>query len=292
MNIPFVDLAGQFDEIRDDILGAMETVLRGAQFILGEEVERFESAFAHYCGVDHCVGVANGTDALHLALRALDVGPGDEVITAANTFIATAIAIRSAGATPVFVDVHPRDHNLNPEHLDEALTDKTKAIIPVHLYGQPANMAPILAFAARHGLKVIEDSCQAHGARYKDQPAGSFGDAACFSFYPGKNLGAYGDGGAVVCKSRDVAERVRLLRNYGQRHKNEFVTLGYNSRLDTLQAAVLLVKLKHLEAWNNLRRCSASLYSNLLKVSAAVTPPGIPRSAPCVPFIRYPARPT
>lgn len=276
MSIPFVDLAGQFEEIGGEVMQAMERVLRGARFILGEEVEQCEAAFARFCGVPHCVGVANGTDALHLALRALDIGPGDEVITAANSFIATAIGISSVGATPVFVDVNPHDYNIDVQLLEAALSPRTKAILPVHLYGQTADMDPILEFARRHGLLVIEDACQAHGAQYNGRSAGSFGDAACFSFYPGKNLGAYGDGGAVVTQRDDVARKLRLLRNYGQKQKNDFTCLGFNSRLDTVQAAVLLVKLRYLEQWNEARRISAGLYGEALAGCDLVLPQELP----------------
>jgi dTDP-4-amino-4,6-dideoxygalactose transaminase len=276
MSIPFVDLAGQYEEIRDEVLHAMQGVLRGARFILGSEVDQFEAEFARFCGVPHCVGVANGTDALHLALRALDIGPGDEVITAANSFIATAIGITSVGATPVFVDVSPEDHNLDVQYLEAAISPRTKAILPVHLYGQTADMGPILECAARHNLLVIEDACQAHGAQYQGRSAGSFGDAACFSFYPGKNLGAYGDGGAVVTRRDDVAKRLRLLRNYGQKQKNDFSCLGFNSRLDTVQAAVLLVKLRYLDQWNEARRISAGYYSEALGDCDLVLPQELP----------------
>jgi len=276
MTIPFVDLAGQFEEINQEVMHSVEQVMRGARFILGSEVPQFEAEFARFCGVPHCVSVANGTDALHLALRALDIGPGDEVITAANSFIATAIGIQSVGATPVFVDVNPQDSNLDVQYLEAALTPRTKAVLPVHLYGQTADMDPILEFAARHGLVVVEDACQAHGAKYHGRSAGTFGDAACFSFYPGKNLGAYGDGGAVVTRRDDVAEKLQLLRNYGQRQKNEFACLGYNSRLDTVQAAVLLVKLRYLAQGNEARRISAGLYGELLADTDVVLPQEMP----------------
>ena len=272
MRTPLLDLAVQYRNLRDELLPALENVMNRTDFILGGEVERFENAFAQFCGAQHCVGVANGTDAIHLALRALDVGPGDEVITAANTFAATACAIRLAGATPVFVDVDPDDYNLDVNLLEDALSPRTKAVAPVHLYGQPAEMDAVMAFAQRHGLKVIEDACQAHGAEYDDRRAGSIGDAGCFSFYPGKNLGAYGDGGAVVTNDAEVAERLRMLRNYGQRAKHDHAMLGFNSRLDTIQAAVLSVKLKYLEDWNKRRRAVARLYSALLAGSDVVAP--------------------
>jgi dTDP-4-amino-4,6-dideoxygalactose transaminase len=276
MNIPLIDLPGQYEAIRGEIMSAVEEVMRGARFILGEEVDRFETEFAAYCDAAHCVSVANGTDALHLALRALEIGPGDEVITAANTFIATAIAIKSVGATPVFVDVAEEDYNLDVQLLEEAITPKTKAIIPVHLYGQPAEMDTIRHVAARYNLKIVEDACQAHGAHFHDRRVGTLGDVACFSFYPGKNLGAYGDGGAVVTDDEGLAERLRLLRNYGQKRKNEFSLLGFNSRLDTVQAAVLLVKLKYLDRWNEVRREMAAAYCEEL-ADAGLVPP---REAP------------
>jgi dTDP-4-amino-4,6-dideoxygalactose transaminase len=276
MTIPFIDLPGQYETLRAEVLSAVEGVMRGSRFILGEEVEQFESRFADYCGAGHCVGVANGTDALHLALRALEIGPGDEVITAANTFIATAIAIKSVGATPVFVDASPDDYNLDVRRLEEAITARTKAILPVHLYGQPADMGAVLEIASAHGLKVLEDACQAHGALYQERRAGSLGHAACFSFYPGKNLGAYGDGGAVVTSDFELAERLRLLRNYGQKRKNEFALLGFNSRLDTLQAAVLLVKLKYLDRWNGIRRTMAAAYCEELAGAELVLPREMP----------------
>lgn len=270
--IPFVDLVQQYQALRAEVLPALDEVMQRGDFILGRDAERFEAAFADYCGVQHCVGVASGTDALHLALRALGLGPGDEVITAANTFIATAFAISYTGAAPVFVDVRPEDYNLDPNLLEDALTARTKAIIPVHLYGQPAAMDAILQFAQRHNLIVVEDACQAHGARFHEQPVGSFGHAACFSFYPGKNLGAYGDGGAVVTNDAALARRIRGLRQYGQTEKYIHAELGYNSRLDTLQAAILLAKLRHLDAWNEQRRAAAKLYRDFLADSSCVLP--------------------
>ena len=272
MTIPLLDLVAQYEQLRDEMLPAIEKVLSRAQFILGEEVGLFENEFAAFCGVDHCVGVSSGTDALHLSLRALGIGPGDEVITAANTFVATGFAIVYAGATPVFVDVDPVDYNMQVELIRRAVTARTKAIIPVHLYGQPAEMDAIRSIARECDLKVVEDACQAHGALYGDQRVGSLGDAACFSFYPGKNLGAYGDGGAVVTNDPALAERLRVLRNYGQRTKNEHSVLGFNNRLDTLQAAVLQVKLKYLDEWNDKRRAAARRYNELLADSDVVIP--------------------
>jgi dTDP-4-amino-4,6-dideoxygalactose transaminase len=270
--IPFVDLVQQYQALRAGLLPALDEVMQRGDYILGHEVVLFEKAFAEYCGVQHCVGVASGTDALHLALRALGLGPGDEVLTAANTFIATAFAISYAGAVPVFVDVRPEDYNLDPNLLEDALTARTKAIIPVHLYGQPAAMDAILQFAQRHNLIVVEDACQAHGARYHEQRVGSFGHAACFSFYPGKNLGAYGDGGAVLTNDTALAERIQRLRQYGQSQKYIHAELGYNSRLDTLQAAILLTKLRHLDRWNEQRRAAANLYREFLANDACALP--------------------
>lgn len=263
--IPFVDLANQCSELAAEVLPAIESVIRRAAFILGDEVHEFEEKFADYCNAGYCVSVASGTDALHLALRAVGVGPGDEVITAGNSFVASAYAISHAGAMPVLVDVNESDHNIDVDLIERAITTRTKAIMPVHLYGQPANMNAIRQIADRHGLKIVEDSCQAHGAEYKSKRAGSFGDAGCFSFYPGKNLGAFGDGGAVVTSNEEVANRLRMLRNYGQREKNVHSIMAYNSRLDTLQAAVLLAKLPYLDTWNNERRQAAQWYRHHLK---------------------------
>lgn len=265
--IPFVDLAAQYDAIAPEILATTERVLRGTGYILGEDVPAFEREFAAYCGVDYAVGVDSGTSALELALRAFDIGAGDEVITAASTFVATAFAISYTGATPVLVDADPDTYNLDVTLLEAAITPRTRAIMPVHLYGQPADMDPIMEIARRHGLIVIEDACQAHGARYRGRPVGSIGHAAAFSFYPAKNLGAYGDGGLVVTNDPQVADTLRLLRNYGQREKYHHLRLGYNRRLDTLQAAVLRVKLRHLDEWNAARRRHAARYGEVLPES-------------------------
>lgn len=263
-DIPFVDLRAQCRDIKQDVLDAIESVIDSAGFILGKEVELFEQEFADFCGAKHCVGVANGSEALHLALRAYGIGTGDEVITAGNSFAASALAIRYADATPVLVDVDARDFNLDPECIERAITPQTRAIIPVHLYGQSAKMDEINAIARKHDLEVIEDACQAHGAEYHGRRTGTLGDVGCFSFYPGKNLGAFGDGGALVTNRDDIADKVRVLRNYGQRVKNQHEVLGYNSRLDTLQAAILLVKLSHLERWTNERRRAANKYGEVL----------------------------
>jgi len=267
-----VDLSAQHESVRSHVLEALARVLDSNQFILGDELTAFESEFARACGVKHCVGVGNGTEALHLTLRALGVGPGDEVITAANTFIATALAIAHTGAAPVLVDVSSDGYAMDPEALEDAVTPRTAAIIPVHLYGHPTNITEVLAVAEAHGIPVIEDASQAHGAHYRGRPVGSFGRAACFSFYPGKNLGALGDGGAVVTSDPELADRLRLLRHFGQAAKNSHEILGYNSRLDTLQAAVLRVKLRKLDEWNGQRRESAALYREYLGGNGLVLP--------------------
>lgn len=270
--VPFVDLAAQYSAIAEEINRASMSVMRKADFILGRDVALFEEEFADFCEARHAVGVDSGTSALELALRACGIGPGDEVITAANTFIATAFAISYCGATPVLVDIDPHAYTLDPAQLERAISPRTKAVIPVHLYGHPADMEAIGEIAARRGLVVIEDACQAHGARYKGKRVGSLGHAAAFSFYPAKNLGAYGDGGIVVTNDKQIAESIRMLRDYGQREKYHHILQGYNRRLDTLQAAVLRVKLRHLEAWNNLRRQHAALYTQLLTKSDLVLP--------------------
>lgn len=270
--VPFVDLKTQCNELTPEVMPAIENVIRRGAFILGAEVDEFEEKFADYCDSGYCVSVASGTDAIHLALRAVGIGSGDEVITAGNSFVATTFAISHTGATPVLVDINHSDHNLNVDLIEQAISPKTKAIVPVHLYGQPGNMKVIQEIAEKHGLKIVEDSCQAHGSEYFGKRTGTLGDAGCFSFYPGKNLGAFGDGGAVVTQDPKVAERLRLLRNYGQREKNVHSMLAFNSRLDTLQAAVLLVKLPYLDDWNNQRRKAATLYHELLADSELVLP--------------------
>src|SRR6202045_3223562 len=238
LRVPFVDLAAQYRSIASEIDEAVSKVIRDTDFILGREVRLFEEEFARFCEAQYAVGVDSGTSALELALRAYDVGPGDEVITAANSFIASALAISHAGATPVLVDVDPFTHTIDVIGIERAITSLTKAILPVHLYGHPAHMDPIRQLAEQRGLIVIEDACQAHGARYKGRRAGSLGHAAAFSFYPGKNLGAYGDGGMVVTNDADIAKRLELLRNYGQQEKYHHQFRGFNRRLDTLYAAV------------------------------------------------------
>lgn len=263
--IPLVDLNAQYNSLKSELDAAVLNVLARGDFILGKSVGEFESAFAAYCGVDHAIGCANGTDALHLALRALDVGPGDEVIVPAMTFIATALAVSLCGATPVLVDVEPTTALIDPALIEAAITDKTKAIIPVHLFGQCADMAAIQKIADKHGLKVVEDAAQAHGALFSDGTrAGTKGDYGCFSFYPGKNLGAYGDGGAVVTGDDGLAERLKCFRNLGSLKKHFHEVVGMNSRLDTVQAAFLSVKLPHLDQWNDARRRHAAAYNEAL----------------------------
>lgn len=271
-SIPLVDLATQSRMIRDEVLRRMADVIDHGRYILGSEVDEFEVKFAEYCQAKHCIGVANGTDALHLALRALGVGPGDEVITAGNSFAATAFAIAYTGAKAVFVDVREDDYNLDPALIEAVITEKTKAIIPVHLYGNPARMVEIGEIAKRHGLKVVEDAAQGHGGEIAGRRIGSFGDIACFSFYPGKNLGAFGDGGAVTTNCSELAEKLRLLRNYGQRVKNRHDLLGYNCRLDTLQACVLLTKMQYIEHWTEQRRQVARWYQEELQDSGLILP--------------------
>jgi len=278
MTIPFVDLRVQDADVRQQISKAVEQSIDDTQFILGNQVAEFERAFAKFCGTEESIGVANGSEALHLTLRALGIGPGDEVITAANTFVATALAIAYSGATPVLVDADPADFLIDVNLIEEAITPRTKAILPVHLYGQPANMPAILEIAEKHGLAVVSDACQAHGSRIDGVPISTFGTAACFSFYPSKNLGAFGDGGAIATSDRQLAERIRILRNYGQRAKNDITTLGFNSRLDTLQAAILNVKLRYLGKANERRRMVAAKYRELLADADVVLPaenPGV-----------------
>jgi len=272
MKVSFVDLQHEYQGIKDEIDAAITGVLNRSDYVLGKPVHEFEPAFASYCEADHAVGVDSGFSALELILRAYGIGLGDEVITAANTFIATALAISNCGARPVLVDVDPETYNLDPALLENAITPATRAIMPVHLYGQPADMDSILTIAQKHGLRVIEDACQAHGARYKGRRTGSLGDAAAFSFYPSKNLGAYGDGGMVVTNDSAVAEQVRILRNVGQSAKYQHPVKGFNHRLDSIQAAVLCAKLPHLDARNAWRRETAVRYNKLLANTAVTIP--------------------
>ncbi len=272
MNIPFVDLQTQYQSLKPQMDAAVLAVMQRGDFVLGGAVAEFERVFAEYCGAQYCVGVDSGYSALELIVRAYDIGPGDEVITAANTFIATTLAISNAGATPVLVDCDPQTYNIDVTKIEAAITSRTKAIMPVHLYGQTADMDAIRAIARAHNLYVFEDAAQASGARYKGRRAGSLGDAAGFSFYPGKNLGAYGDGGAVTTNDAAIAEKIRLLRNIGQKVKYFHEVKGFNNRLDTLQAAVLNVKLPHLDGWNANRRHAAAGYAERLADLPIVTP--------------------
>jgi dTDP-4-amino-4,6-dideoxygalactose transaminase len=256
--IPYLDLKAQYHSIKTEIDRAIADVLESSQFVLGKEVAAFEEEFASYSGGGQAIGVNSGTSALHLALLATGIGPGDEVITTPFTFVATVAAIRYAGAVPVFVDIDPASYTLDPVLLEAAITPRTKAVIPVHLYGQPADMDPILETARRHGLVVIEDAAQAHGAEYKGRRAGSLADMACFSFYPGKNLGAYGEAGAVVTSNPEFANSIRLLRNWGESRRYYHDLRGFNYRMEGMQGAVLRVKLRHLERWTELRRAIAA----------------------------------
>ncbi|HEX5706298.1 MAG TPA: DegT/DnrJ/EryC1/StrS family aminotransferase [Pyrinomonadaceae bacterium] len=262
--IPFVDLKAQYRSIKEEVGEAVARVLESAQFVLGPEVEAFEEEFAAYCGARHCVALNSGTSALHLALLAAGVRPGDEVITTSHTFVATVAAIIYAGATPVYVDIDPRTCLIDPERIERAVTERTRAVLPVHLYGQCADMDAIGDVARRHNLFVIEDAAQAHGASYKGRRAGSLAPLACFSFYPGKNLGAYGEGGAVTTDDAEHARLMRELRDHGQSRKYTHERVGYNYRLEGLQGAVLRVKLRHLDRWNEARRAHADEYRRLL----------------------------
>ena len=275
MNIPFLDLGAAYRELQTGIDAAVARTLASGYYIGGPEVETFEDEFASYCGATQAVGVANGLDALHLALRAMDVGPGDEVIVPSNTYIATWLAVSQCGATPVPVEPDARTFNIDPALIEAAITERTKVVLPVHLYGQPADMDLILAIARKHGLRVLEDGAQAHGARYKGQRLGAHGDAVAWSFYPGKNLGAMGDGGAVTTNDPQIADRIRVLRNYGSRVKYVNEVQGYNSRLDPLQAAILRVKLAHLDEWNARRSAIAARYQQGL-VDCGLTLPHVP----------------
>lgn len=264
MNVQFIDLSEQYKTVKDEIDSGLKKVFEKGNFILGDEAKKFENDFARYCGVQYGVGVNSGTDALYLALAALDVKPGDEIILPAFTFIATALCVSYAGAKPVFIDVEEETFNIDPTKLKKAINAKTKAIIPVHLYGQPANMNEINAIASQHGLTVIEDAAQSHGATYNGKKVGSLGPIGCFSFYPTKSLGAFGDAGMIVTDDSKIFEKCRMLRDYGRKGRYEHTIKGYNSRLDTIQAVVLLSKLKHLDQWNQMRNAKAKLYQDLL----------------------------
>jgi dTDP-4-amino-4,6-dideoxygalactose transaminase len=270
--VPYLDLRAQYQTLRGEVLSAFEEICESTSFAQGRATSEFETKFAAYCGVDHCVSLNSGTSALHLALRCLEVGPGDEVVTVSMTFIATAWAISYVGATPVFVDIDPVRRTLNPDNLEAAITSRTKAIIPVHLYGMPAEMDRIMAIAERHGIPVIEDAAQAHGARYRGRRVGQFGRIACFSFYPSKNLGAYGEGGALITNDPSIAQRARSLRDHAQSERYLHDEIGYNYRMDSFQGAVLSIKLNHLDDWNTARIDCARRYAELLEDSSYKLP--------------------
>lgn len=276
MKVPFLELKPAYEELRREFDAAYHRVMDSGHYLLGKELEGFEAEFAAYCDAKHCIAVGNGLDALHLILRAYDIGAGDEVLVPTNTFIATWLAVSYAGATPVGVEPDPRTYNLDPKRIEAAITKKTKAIMPVHLYGQPADMDPINAIARKHGLKVIEDSAQAQGARYKGRRTGSLGDSAAHSFYPGKNLGAFSDAGAVTTNDDNLADLVRTLRNYGSKKKYFHDFKGFNSRVDELQAAFLRVKLHKLNEWNARRQTLAERYLAVLGSVAGLIPPFVP----------------
>ena len=275
MKVPFFDLKPAYRELQVELEAAWRRVMESGWYVLGEEVEAFEREFAAYCGAKHCLGVGNGLDALVLILRGYDIGPESEVIVPANTYIATWLAVSSVGGTPVPVEPDSRTYNLDPGQIEAAITSRTRAIIPVHLYGQPAEMEAIRQIGLRHGLKIIEDAAQAHGAVYGEKRAGNLGDAAAFSFYPSKNLGAFGDAGAAVTNDDELAERIRVLRNYGSRSKYYNEVKGVNSRLDSIQASFLRVKLQHLDAWNTRRNNVARLYLEGLSGCSDLTLPWV-----------------
>jgi dTDP-4-amino-4,6-dideoxygalactose transaminase len=277
MNVRFIDFAAEYAEIRGEVLPALERVCESAAFVQGPEVEAFEREFADFCGARHCVALSTGTAALHLGLLALGVQPGDEVITTPNTFIATAEAISYCGARPVFVDIDPATANIDPNQVERAITSRTRAILPVHLYGRPADIDPIREIAARHGICVLEDAAQAHGARYRQRRVGTLGDAAAFSFYPTKNLGAYGEGGALTTNDDRIASFARIARSHGQTARYEHKFVGYNYRMHGFQGAVLRVKLRRLFAWTQKRRAIAAEYQKLLMGTAVVMPVDDPR---------------
>jgi dTDP-4-amino-4,6-dideoxygalactose transaminase len=271
--VPFLDLKSQYESIKPEVLAAVERVFDSTQFVLGKEVQTFEEEFASFCGARYGIAVNSGTSALHLALLAAGVGPGDEVITVPHTFVATVAAICYTGATPVFVDIEEGSYCMDPTKLEAAITARTKAIVPVHLYGQPADMDPILEVARAHNITVLEDAAQAHGAEYRGRRCGSLADMAAFSFYPGKNLGAYGEGGIVTTDDAEIARKVRMLRDWGQEKKYHHEMLGFNARMDGVQGAILRVKLRHLDSWTDARRARAKQYDELLsRLSAVITP--------------------
>lgn len=270
--IPLVDIVRQDKKIQPQIFQAIRKITKKGDFILGKEVELFEKEFAKYCDVKYAVGVSSGSDAITLALRAINIRPGDEIIVQANTFISTVLPIIYLGAKPILVDINPNTYNIDVEQIEKKITKKTRAIFPVHLYGQVSEMDKILKIAKKHKLLVIEDACQAHGAKLNGKKAGSFGDIACFSFYPGKNLGAYGDGGAIVTNNKNLADKIKILRNIGQEKKYIHVEKGYNNRLDTMQAAILRIKLRKLDSWNKERRKIADVFSRALRNIVLATP--------------------
>src|SRR5579864_7347863 len=276
IKVSSLDLRAQYRSIKPEIDAAIAGVLDSGQFVLGSEVAAFEQEFAAYCGASECIALNSGTSALHLSLLAAGIAPGDEVITTPFTFVASVAAILYAGARPVLVDIDPRSFTIDPAHIEAAITPRTKAILPVHLYGQPADMDPIMDIARQHRLVVIEDAAQAHGARYKGRPVGSIGDMACFSFYPGKNLGAYGEGGAVTTSNPEYAHTIRMLRDWGQDRKYHHLLQGFNYRMEGFQGAVLRVKLRHLESWTETRRAIVRQYSDLLRDCDIETPKEMP----------------
>lgn len=272
MNIPLVDLKTQYKGIKEEVLREISEVLDGMNLFLGENVQALEKEFAQFCGASWAVGVGSGTDAIHLALRACGVAPGDEVVTVSHTFVATVEAIRMAEARPVFVDIEPETFTIDVSKIEAAITPRTRAIVPVHIYGHPAAMSTIVEIAKRHELKVIEDACQAHGAEFEGKRAGTLGDAAAFSFYTTKNLGAYGEGGIVVTNDEDLANKIRIARDHGSLEKYRHIAMGFNARLDEIQAAILRVKLPHLDGWNSSRRVNAAAYDRLLDDSSVQKP--------------------
>jgi len=276
VKVPYLDLKAQYQSIKPEIDAAIARVLESCQFVLGPEVAAFEQDFAAYCGTTECIALNSGTSALHLALLAAGVGPGDEVVTVPFTFVASVAAVTYTGARPVLVDIDPRSFTMDPAAVEAAITPRTKVILPVHLYGQSADMDPIMEVARRHDLVVIEDAAQAHGAQYKGRPVGSIGDMGCFSFYPGKNLGAYGEGGAVTTSNPEYARTIRMLRDWGQDRKYHHQLRGFNYRMEGFQGAILRVKLRHLERWTEARRKVVNLYNELLADSGVETPAEMP----------------